>query len=203
MLTTENGRFYVNAKTGDVELASIYDRIKNSSCVRLTQDEALKQALNIARKNYRDFDRLDMQLDRSELLDHGDAGKEYLFEWVRKVDDVTITANRVCITLNPCSGEMTSYISVNMPVIISPVPSPVISKEMADTIAISQFNDTGLACTGSRLYLQCLPEGTQSLIWVVSVHGEFTDTDSHADHAGGDVTIDAVTGKVLAVNPCM
>jgi hypothetical protein len=193
-LATDDGTYYVNTATGDVELAYFKHGNNGLSDIKLTKDQAQNKALAYAKKYYRDYLNKSMQLVRSEVLDHGDAGKEYVFIWNEEINGV-YTLNQVMVTVDPGTGEVASYVGIQRPLLVK--PELVISKDDAIDKAIGLFDGIFVKDSSAEPHIVYLEDGTQCVAWIVEVTGEEKD----GGIPGGSVTIDAVNGEILSVDP--
>ncbi|PKL58564.1 MAG: hypothetical protein CVV34_01660, partial [Methanomicrobiales archaeon HGW-Methanomicrobiales-5] len=103
-VTTKTGRFNVNAKTGEIEFAIVRNGLAGSSITAKDITGIKEQSEAFAKKNYRNFGSKKMVLAGSQVLDHGDAGREYQFIW----DDMAgeaYTPSSVMISVLPDWGN--------------------------------------------------------------------------------------------------
>jgi hypothetical protein len=190
-VTTKTERFYVNAKTGDIETAIIRNGL--SACSITAKDLAgmKDQAESFVRKNYRNFNEKEMVFE-SQIIDHGDAGKEYLFAWNEKAGEA-YTPSAVMISVFPDSGSI-AYIGIDRPLLIDTTPK--VSQETARETAIDTFAMGSSAEVQSKLVV--VPDGeSQKLVWIVDTIEQGKDDIGH----GGTVIVDALSGEVLSINP--
>lgn len=190
-LNTNNCTFYVNTKTGDVQYAFYENSILNSKEITLNMDNAEKIAYQYAMKKYSDFSKKNMILVNHEMLDHGDVGKEYLFEWKEQLDGV-YTQNSVIISVNPNTGEIISYIGNHDAVNIS--LSPVISQTKAIETAKLYAQNIFTPKIESKLQIVYVEGNLQKLAWVIEINGKWDD----GTIAYEIVYIDAENGKVIS-----
>ncbi|MDI6897106.1 hypothetical protein [Methanocella conradii] len=193
-LVADNGTFYANAMTGDVELAYFKQDYKGSLGAKLTKGQAQDKALAYAKKYYKNFLKKNMQLVSAEEVDHGDAGKEYTFIWNEKINEI-YTPNVVVVSINPGTGEMISYIGIEWPLLVK--PELIVSKEDSIDKAIDQFEGISVVEANAEPRIVYMGEGVQKVAWVVEVRGEEKD----GWIPGGSVTIDALNGDILIVDP--
>ncbi|WP_054847600.1 PepSY domain-containing protein [Methanoculleus chikugoensis] len=192
---TGEGQVYVNARTGGViERATFDSARKDCRDVRLDRAAAEVTARAYAEEKYSGFAKKSMQLTRSDLVSHGDAGSEYSYIWREEISDV-LTPNTVVVNLNPSTGEIVSYIGIQREIKCS--LEPKLSRDEALKIAAGQF--PGIRVTGATadLSVEYTRPDVQTLTWVITMRGE------PEDHVlqGGLVVIDAQTGEVLMVSP--
>jgi hypothetical protein len=186
---TSDSTFYVNPKTGEVEYARFDKSIINSDIVRLDLNKAKDIAQKYALKKYIGFADKKMQLVDSELIDHGDAGKEYFFAWNEIINEV-YTLNSVLIRINPNTGEVISYSSTHDVVKIS--LTPVIIKDKA--IQIAKNFAKNITDQKAEAKLQIIyANGTQKLSWILDVKGNWED----GNPAWETIIINAENGEVI------
>jgi uncharacterized membrane protein YkoI len=191
---TGDGQVYVNARTGAVERATFDSARKDSRDVRLDRAAAEATARAYAEEKYSGFAKKSMQLTRSDLVSHGDAGSEYSYIWREEISDV-LTPNTVVVNLNPSTGEIVSYIGIQREIKCS--LEPKLSRDEALKIAAGQFPGIRVTSATADLSVEYTRPDTQTLTWVITMRGE------PEDHVlqGGLVVIDAQTGEVLMVSP--
>ncbi|ADN36532.1 Propeptide PepSY amd peptidase M4 [Methanolacinia petrolearia DSM 11571] len=190
-VTTDTGRFYVNAKTGEIESAIVRNGL--SVCSITAKDIAgmKDQAESFVQKNYRNFSEKDMVFE-SRIVDHGDAGREYLFTWKEMVGEA-YTPSVVMISVFPDSDSI-AYIGIDRPLLIETTPK--VSQETAQKTALETFAMGSSAKVQSKLVV--VPDGaSQKLVWIVDTIESTKDDLGH----GGTVIVDAVSGEVLSINP--
>lgn len=191
---TGDGQVYVNARTGAVERATFDSARKDSRDVRLDRAAAEATARAYAEEKYSGFGKKSMQLTRSDLVSHGDAGSEYSYIWREEISGV-LTPNTVVVNLNPSTGEIISYLGIQRE-IECPL-EPKLSRDEALKIAAGQFPGIRVTSATADLSVEYTRPDTQTLTWVITMRGE------PEDHVlqGGLVVIDAQTGEVLMVSP--
>ncbi|MCT8336100.1 hypothetical protein FKB36_00945 [Methanoculleus sp. Afa-1] len=191
---TGDGQVYVNARTGVIERATFDSARKGCQDIRLDRAAAEVAARAYAEEKYSGFAKKSMQLTRSDLVSHGDAGSEYSYIWREEISGV-LTPNTVVVNLNPSTGEIVSYIGIQRG-IECPL-EPKLSRDEALKIVAGQF--PGIRVTGATadLSVEYTRPDVQTLTWVITMRGE------PEDHVlqGGLVVIDAQTGEVLMVSP--
>ena len=208
-MASDGGRYYVNAKTGDVELASFYGKnndeglvsqlleyvgiSKRSGSGPVTMDQAFSIAQGYARENYGSFNDRTMVLTESKLVDHGDGGKTYYFTWMEKVNGISIP-NGVVVTIDAETGNVLSYIAIDQPVSADIVP--MVSQNSVIATATSAFPSINVVKSNALLKVISTDDGTQKLVWSVDILG----TPKNHIEQGGNVIIDAHTGDIVAVN---
>lgn len=191
---TGDGQVYVNARTGAVERATFDSARKDSRDVRLDRAAAEATARAYAEEKYSGFAKKSMQLTRSNLVSHGDAGSEYSYIWREEISGV-LTPNTVVVNLNPSTGEIISYLGIQRE-IECPL-EPKLSRDEALKIAAGQFPGIRVTDATADPSVEYTRPDTQTLTWVITMRGE------PEDHVlqGGLVVIDAQTGEVLMVSP--
>lgn len=144
---TGDGQVYVNARTGAVERATFDSARKDSRDVRLDRAAAEATARAYAEEKYSGFAKKNMQLTRSDLVSHGDAGSEYSYIWREEISGV-LTPNTVVVNLNPSTGEIVSYIGIQREIKCS--LEPKLSRDEALKIAAGQFPGIRVGNPGDR-----------------------------------------------------
>lgn len=199
----DNSSILVNNSSGKATNASLLSG--NDSRIRLSADDAMAIALDYAQNHFEGFKTLNMTLSNEKLLDHGSDGVEYYFSWTEMLSGA-YSLNSTIVTVNATNGCINKYYESYGP---TPVEvNPYISKDQAIAIAtgtdyFKNYRPTSVEATlytgyGSR---------PLRLIWRVDITCNFNVTDSTTgmaipDHRGGQVTVDAMTGEVVDVNPC-
>jgi len=192
-ITTKTGRFYVNTKTGEIESALLRNGLSASSINVNNLDHMEDQVKAFAEKHYKNFHSKNMVLTESRTIDHGDAGKEFLFIWNEIVGE-TYTLSTVQISVLPDWNNSIDYIGIDRPLLIDPTPK--VSNDDAQQKALQTLDMSLSAETQSRLAI--IPhENNQNLVWIVKT----VDLDKDNTPHGGTVIIDAVSGNVLSTNP--
>ncbi|MEN6443508.1 MAG: hypothetical protein ABFC71_07145 [Methanoregula sp.] len=192
-VTTKTGRFTINAKTGEIESAIIRDGILSSSITAKDIPGMEMQAKAFAQKNYRDFNSKNMVLTESRILDHGDAGREYLFVWNEMAGEA-YTQSAVMVSVLPDWDNSIAYIGIDRPLLVDTTPK--VSQNVAQETALRTFAMGSAAKIQSKLVV--VPDrDNQKLAWMVETIETNNDNTSH----GGTVIVDAVLGNVLSVYP--
>ena len=191
---TGDGQVYVNARTGVIERATFDSARKDCRDVRLDRAAAEATARAYAEEKYSGFAKKSMQLTRSDLVSHGDAGSEYSYIWREEISGV-LTPNTVVVNLNPSTGEIVSYIGIQRE-IECPL-EPKLSRDEALKIAAGQFPGIRVTDATADPSVEYTRPDAQTLTWVITMRGE------PEDHVlqGGLVVVDAQTGEVLMVSP--
>jgi len=184
------GEYYVDATTHTVSRATFPFDWDETKEVRMSMDDAEKKAREfISEKDSKsDIDGFDTI--ESRLLDHV-SYKEYQFVF-QEVKDGVLLFNSAVVSVNPSTGDVISYMSVNKKLEVSLIPE--ISEEEAMDIAMNQFGDIRLINNEARLIVD-YPDGVeQRLLWNIMIEGE----PENYVLQGGTVTIDAITGRVYS-----
>lgn len=191
---TGEGQIYVNAQTGAVERATFDSARKDSHEIRLDRAAAEAAARAYAEKKYSDFAGKNMRLIESNLVSHGDAGREYSYIWREEIKGV-LTPNTVVVSLNPNTGDVISYLGIQREIRCS--LEPALSRNEALKAATGQFPGIRVTDATADLSVEYTRPDVQTLTWVITMSGE------PEDHVlqGGLVVIDAQTGEVLMVSP--
>jgi hypothetical protein len=128
-----------------------------------------------------------MQLQHSDLKDHGDAGTEFDFGW-RAKSGAAWLPNSVSIGVY-VDGSMASYSRVTIPVRIS--TAPVVSSSKAQEAALALTH--GVAVASADLQVVTTPDGVkQSLVYIIDIRQRSSGLLS----APEEVWVDARTGVV-------
>jgi hypothetical protein len=129
----------------------------------------------------------------AELLDHGDAGKEYYFKWDKIVDNVR-WPGYASVEVSPGDGTILGFSWQDEPVTVTTTPK--IPQQEALAKAQQACRDMEIA-KGEVTYLAVGfdRQGQQRLYWVVSLEGK-----PRVYKFGGwipvvTVTVDALTGE--------
>ncbi|GAB7015416.1 PepSY domain-containing protein [Methanogenium cariaci] len=192
--STGNGQVYVNMYTGVVERASFNDARKSSGEIRPDSAGVEMVAREYAEEKYSGFADMNMQLIKSDLRNHGDAGSENSFIWRENIEGV-LTPNTVVVNIHPVSGWIVSYIGIQRE--INCVLEPELSEEDALKIAEKQFPGIEVTEKTAELTIEYTKPGLQSLTWVITMKGKPKDYVLQ----GGLVVIDALTGEALMTSP--
>jgi|GEM_PF-803630 len=196
ILAYQNDLFYINQKTGDVELAYFYQTQPEYKVVPsiINVEKAKTLAKAYAEKNYQNFSRKNMQVVSSQLYDRGAGGQDYIFGWAEEQEGV-YTLNRVYVSINAYNGNIISYLAKERTVTTSLKPEIAMSDAIA--IAVRQFEEIASPRADATLSVICLEPGVQHLAWIINVSGERKDDIAQ----GGQVLVDALNGEVLLFNP--
>ncbi|MBP2133870.1 hypothetical protein J2128_001824 [Methanomicrobium sp. W14] len=191
---TGNGQIYVNKYSGLVERASFSNAKETSKKVLIDSSESIKIGEEYAKEKYNGFEKMNMKITYSELLDHADAGYEYSYVWRESLNGV-FTPNSVAIDINPESGEITSYIGIHREINCN--TEPKVSEDKAITIAKEQFPQIKIKEQNCYLSIEYTKADTQTLTWVIYLEGEPVNDTPY----GGLVIINAITGEVILESP--
>ncbi len=192
--STGHGQVYVNMYTGVVERASFNDAWKSSGEIRSDNAGPEMVAREYVEEKYSGFADMNMQLIKSDLRNHGDAGSENSFIWRETIEGV-LTPNTVVVNINPASGRIVSYIGIQRE--INCVLEPELSEEDVLKIAEKQFPGIEVTEKTAELTIEYTKPDLQSLTWVITMKGKPKDYVLQ----GGLVVIDALTGEVLMTSP--
>jgi hypothetical protein len=199
-------RFYVDAKTGRVLLASFLSRdpVKTGP---YTKDSAEALALAYAKEHYPDFTSRNMQLTESKILDHGDGGMEYAYSWSEQLYGINL-GNSVHVSVDPL-GRIMNYYSRDKP---APAVQPAkITKDAANATAvdyvINQTRISTITSIESSPQLEVMLTDQNKVVWNVNLEIRFKSPyegmEGMEDHRGGHVYVDAMDGEVVNYEPCM
>ena len=213
--------YYFNPSTDTVEATLYYNNTLNSTDVNLNESQALDIATKYAQKHYDGFSDYDgfsatdnIRLTESKLIDHQAGGKEYDFTW-NEIVNGTYTFNSVKVSINPTDGSIIRYIGKKyQPLTVSIMPK--VSKDLALTIASSQFPNLTVTNSSTQLCVISQNGTNQKLVWNVVIPGGIAANNTtgiieviNATETiptvggwvyGGIVTVDAITGKVIDVS---
>ena len=183
--------FSINVKTGKVESASI--QLGKEYSLAGNDLSGMKEvAENFVTKHYANFTSKKMPLVESQVIDHGDAGKEYNFIWNEKYGEA-FGLSGVSISICPDSNRI-YYHAIDRDLLIDTTPK--VTQTDAQETARSTYKVGIKAETKSRLLV--IPDGdNQKLVWQV----ETSEHNNEGFSNGGIAIIDAISGKVLSINP--
>ena len=191
-VTTDDGNiFNVNAESGQIEAALVQRGFGEFNAAKdLSDMETAAHAF--AEKYYKNFAEKKMTLVESGIIDHGDAGKEYVFSWNAMSGEV-YTLSFVSVSYFP-DDNLIEYHGIDRDLLVDTTPE--ISKEEAQKIGERAFSMGSAAKTTSGL--QVIPYGDgQALSWIVNT----VEYDKIGIAHGGNVYVDAESGKVLLKDP--
>ena len=206
-MASDSGRYFVNAKTGEVELMSLYGKQKNTGLLSflsktssastdsgpVTVDQAFAIAQDYGGKNYRNFYDRTMVLTESKLVDHGAGGKTYYFTWREEINNVVVS-NGLSVTIDATNGNILSYINIDQPIDADIIPT--ISKDQAITKAIFAFSPIDVTKSGANLAVIQQDDNSQRLVWLVEIIG----SQANNSNSGGYVIVDAKSGTFVGRN---
>jgi hypothetical protein len=193
--------YYVDSATKRVMRMDDFDR--SSYEVKLDLAAAQQIAQKYARLHFADFATAGLELTDMSLIDHGEGtAKYYSFTWMKNAaDSGALLPVAVTVRVDPVSGDVFSYDSVSAEVTIA--TSPQVSDAAAGEKALAAVGDS---VPQPRIESSTLavstdppddPAGHQALVWQIVIAGD----DSQGYATGASVYIDALSGKVLAVDP--
>jgi hypothetical protein len=193
--------YYVDSATKRVMRMDDFDR--SSYEVKLDLPAAQQIAQKYARRHFADFATAGLELTDELLIDHGEGTAKYFsFTWMKKAaDSGALLPVAVTVRVDPVSGDVFSYDSVAAEVTVS--TSPKVSADAAAETALAAVGDSvpQPQIEGSTLAVSTDPpddpSGRQALVWQIVIAGD----DSQGYATGAYVYVDAVSGKVLAVDP--
>jgi hypothetical protein len=193
--TNAGDMYYVNANTGDIEVAMIRNAVSTKS-MKVKDIGGMKEPVQkFVEKNYRNFNTKKMTLVDSKIIEHGDAAKEYEFYW-NEMSGEAYTLSSVKVSVYPDRNNTITYVAFDRPLLVDTTPE--VSRANAETTALSTLKMGAAATTTSKLVVR--PSGdSQKLVWLVNT----VQMDDEGYSYGGIVTVDAISGEVLSVNPVL
>ena len=194
-VTTDTGdRYYVNVNTGDIEVAMVHNAIPVSTSMTAKDIESIKESVQkFVEKNYRNFNTKKMVLTDSKIIDHGDAGNEYVFYWNEMSGEV-YTLSSVKVSVYPTLNNTVTYVGFDRPLLVNTIPH--VSQTDAESIILRTFKMATTATTSSKLVV--IPSGdNQKLVWLVDTVEQDKEGFSH----GGMARVDAISGEVISLDP--
>jgi hypothetical protein len=195
-IATDSGdRYYINANTGDIEVALIRNAVPAKSMIAKDIGSMKEPVQKFVEKNYRNFTTKKMTLADSKIIDHGDAGKEYVFYW-NEMSGEAYTLSSVTVSVYPDMDNTITYVGFDRQLLIDTTPE--VSQAGAEVTALRTFKMGAAAKTTSKLLV--VPDGSsQKLVWLVDTFEQDKEGFSH----GGSVTVDAISGEVISLNPVL
>ncbi|MFA4878270.1 MAG: hypothetical protein WC586_12775 [Methanoregula sp.] len=195
-VATEVGdRYYVNANTGDIEVAMIRNAILAKSMNAKDIGSMKEPVQKFVERNYRSFNTKKMILVDSKIIDHGDAGKEYVFYW-NEMSGEAYTLSSVMVSVYPDMDNTITYVGFDRPLLIDTTPK--VSQAGAEATVLRSFEMGATAKTTSKLLV--VPDGNnQKLVWLVDTVEQDKEGLSH----GGSATVDVISGAVISINPVL
>jgi hypothetical protein len=193
--TNAGDRYYVNANTGDIEVATIHNAVLTKSMDTTDIGSMKEKVQKFVEKNYLNFNNKKMTLADSKIIDHGDAGKEYVFYWNEMSGDA-YTLSSVMVSVYPNLDNTLTYIGFDRPLLVDTTPR--ISQNDAEATALRTFKMSAAAITMSKLVVIPIGEN-QKLVWIVDSIEQDEEGFSH----GGRATVDAFSGEVISINPVL
>jgi hypothetical protein len=191
-VTTDADNVYnINVKTGQVETAMVHGDLDYSVAGKdVSHMERVAEAF--VGKHYTNFSDKKMTLIRSQVIDHGDMGKEYVYAWNAKSGEA-YTLSSASVSFYP-DDNLIYYHGIDRELRVD--TSPKVSQADAEKTGEDAFKMGSSAETESRLIVR--PSGdSQILAWMVDT----VEYDKLGIAHGGSVIIDAITGEVLSTNP--
>ncbi|MCC6443875.1 MAG: hypothetical protein IT210_10530 [Armatimonadetes bacterium] len=179
-------RILIDAATGDICRISLPQRIPNSKEIKLTQEEAMHQALKFA-EGLGAILTSDMTLE-VKLLDHGTAGKEYTLTWEKYSQEGVRLPTLLRVSIGAENGELISFMYINA---VSQVNlTPIVSREIAiqKSVEAASLVDPSVEDTQLRVWFQ---KGQQVLWWIIKLR------DLRSDEA--TIYLNAHTGDVFTI----
>lgn len=189
--TDADNVFNINVKTGQIETAMIQADLDYSVTGKdISSMEDVAEAF--VEKHYTNFKDKKMTLVGSQVIDHGDMGKEYVYSWNAKSGDA-YTLSSATISFYP-DDNLVYYHGIDRELLVDTTPK--VSQADAEKTGEHSFKMGSAAETQSRLIV--MPSGdSQRLGWVVDT----VEYDKRGFANGGSVIIDAISGEVLSTNP--
>ncbi|MDO9550445.1 MAG: hypothetical protein Q7J03_05670 [Methanoregula sp.] len=193
-VTTNSGdRYYINANNGEIEVAMIRNAASTKSISGTDIASIRDPVKKFVETNYRNFTNKQMKLDESKVIDHGDAGKEYVFYW-NAMSGEAYTLSSVMVSVYPDMENAITYVAFDRPLLVDTMPK--VSQDEAEKSALHTFEMGAAAKTMSKLLV--VPDGSnQKLVWLVDT----VEQDEEGFTHGGIATVDAVTGEVISTSP--
>ena len=187
--------YYVNANTGDIEVALIHNALSTKTMNGKNIDDMIKPVQKFVEKNYPNFMNKKMVLVDSKVIEHGDAAKEYVFYW-NEMSGEAYTLSSIKVSVYPGWNNTVSYVAFDRPLLVDTIPK--VSQADAEATAMGTLKMGLSATTTSHLVVS--PSGdSQKLVWLVNT----VQLDEEGYSYGGIVTIDAISGKVISINPVL
>ena len=171
--------------------------------VKIEKSPAFDTAIAFAEAHFTSADVAELTLVEDELIDHGKGtAKWFAFTWVKKdPSSDALLPVAVSIRVDPVTGEVFSYSSLDVEVTVATVPQ--VDESAATQTALAELDD---AVTDPRVQSATLagatdppndPTGAQALVWQVVVRGD----DETGFVTGAVIYVDALSGEVLDVEP--
>jgi hypothetical protein len=136
-----------------------------------------------------------MTLADSKIIDHGDAGKEYVFYW-NEMSGEAYTLSSVMVSVFPDNDNTITYIGFDRPLLVDTTPES--SRANAEATVLHTLKMGEDAKTISKLLV--VPDGSsQKLVWLVDTIERDKEGFSH----GGSARVDAISGEVISINPVL
>jgi len=191
VLFDKNTEYWVNSDTTRVERYSVYEELDNGKDVRISLEDARVLAESFIEKHNDKTVLQDFSLVMNEFVDGGDV-TTYYFLW-RKYTGEIESPSFIFVSVNPTTGAIIDYISIDRPVMVS--LENKITQEEAESIALKEFLGIEEETIDSTLKVGYDEQGDQRLIWECSVAAAQKDYIQQ----GGIVHIDAQTGEIIQI----
>ena len=195
VLFHKNTEFWVNSYTNGVERYSAYEELDNCKDVRVSLESAQVIAESFIKPHNKAIDLQDFSLVMDEFVDGGDV-TTYNFLWRKYIGEIE-SPSFVFVSVNPTTGAIIHYISIDRPVTVS--LENKITQEEAESITLKQFPGIENVTIDSKLKVGYDEKCGQRLVWDCSVTGAPKDYILQ----GGIVHIDAQTGEIIRTDVLM
>lgn len=193
--TNAGDMYYVNANTGDIEVAMIRNA-ESTKSMKVKDIGSMKEPVQkFVEKNYRNFNTKKMTLVDSRIIEHGDSAKEYVFYW-NEMSGEAYTLSSVKVSVYPDRDNTITYVAFDRPLLVDTTPE--VSRADAEATATSTLKMDASATTTSKLVVTPACD-SQKLVWLVNT----VQMDEEGFSYGGIVTVDAILGEVLSINPIL
>jgi len=192
VLVHKNTEYWVNSDTNRVERYSAYEELDNCKDVRVSLEGAHLIAESFIEAHDKVIDLQDFSLVMDEFVDGGDV-TTYYFLWRKYIGEIE-SPSFIFVSVNPTTGAIIHYISIDRPVTVS-LENKITQKE-AESIALKQFPGNEKVTIDLRLKVGYDQKDNQRLLWECSVSGAPKDYIKQ----GGYVIIDAMTGEILEIS---
>lgn len=191
----KNDEYWVNSDTYGVDRYSSYGELDNCRDVRISQESAQLIAESFIKAHDEQTDLKNYSLVMNKFVDGGDINT-FNFLWRKYFEEIE-TPNCFFISINPTTGAIIHYISINQPISIS--LENKITQEEADFIALKQFPEIKDYNSDSKLKVRYDDYGFQRLIWECSISESLNGYANDYIMQGGIVHIDAQTGEIIRI----
>jgi len=192
IFTTADGIYYVNQKTGIIEMATFLSKKGNVETIVYSLEEAKILANKYAEQQYDDFNKMNMVLIHEGFYDYGGNNRVYEFVWFEVIEDI-LMPNVVMVDIHPQTGEVLRYVGVKRPLEI-PLVVKIPEKEAVE-IALTAFK--GIEPTSIDTFLSLNVDSSgQQIIWNVYIKAK----EKEGICQGGIVIVDATSGEILFID---